>query len=382
MSRTLRVGIDVLSEDPHRPSGATGYYINLVRELLAADPALEVVLFVGRAGSHLFDSHPRLRKVILPWSNEAQKLRILEQHTLLPVLATRHRLHVLNVGNVGPAWAPCPIVSTIKTMHHHTVPDTLPGGTRRYRTMAGGWTAKRARLIISNSESNTRDIQRYLGIPGDRIRLVYEALDHDVFRPDLPRAEVDALLARLGVRRPYVLFVSSLWPYKNATGLARGFARVADRIPDHQLVFAGFDRASETSEELRRLVESLGTGPRTTFTGGLPHHEVARLYAGAAMLVYPSRYETFGLPLLEAMATGCPVVTSDRSSLPEIAGGAAALVNPDDPADIGAAIMRVATDDAFAADLRALGLARAAEFSWRKTAEETLAVYREAAGRP
>lgn len=381
MARPLTVGIDVLSENPHRPSGATGYYINLVRELLQVDADLRLVLFVGRAGAALFDDHPHLRKVVLPWSNEAQKLRILEQHTLLPLLALRHRLDVLNSGNVGPFWSPCPLVATVKTMHHYTNPDTLPSGTRRYRVLAGGHTAKHARLIISNSESNSRDIKHYLNVPSERLRLVYEALDHEVFRPDLPAEAQSALLGRLGVRRPFVLFVSSLWPYKNADGLARGFAAVADRLPEHQLVFAGFDRASETSEALRALLEELGIAQRTAFTGGLPQQEIALLYASAATLVYPSRYETFGLPLLEAMATGCPVIAAERSSLPEVASGAACLVDPDSPRDIGEAIVRVATDQAYADDLRARGFERARQFSWRQTAEQTLAVYREAAGR-
>ena len=178
-----------------------------------------------------------------------------------------------------------------------------------------------------------------------------------------------------GMCSPFVLFVSSLWPYKNCDGLLRAWAQARAGLPDHQLVIVGPGRDEKYMGELHALAASLGIAGDLVFTGGVPLEDTVAFYRAAEVFVYPSLNETFGLPILEAMACGCPVVTSDTSAMPETAGGAAVLADPRDPASIAGAITEAA---GHRGRLRDAGLRRAAAFTWGATGAATLDVYREA----
>jgi glycosyltransferase involved in cell wall biosynthesis len=176
-----------------------------------------------------------------------------------------------------------------------------------------------------------------------------------------------------------VLFVSSLWPYKNCDGLLRAWALARGELGDRQLAIVGPDRNKKYGADLRSLAAELGISSDVVFVGGIPLEETVAFYQAADVFVYPSFNETFGLPILEAMACGCPVVTSDASCMPEIAGGAAVLSDPKDPASIARAIL-----DAIGQGrdrLRDEGLRRAGQFTWGAAAASTLDVYREVAER-
>jgi glycosyltransferase involved in cell wall biosynthesis len=164
-----------------------------------------------------------------------------------------------------------------------------------------------------------------------------------------------------------------LWPYKNCDGLLDAFAR-AD-LDDHRLVVVGPLRDEAYVAKLRAQAEYLGIADRVDWVGGVPLEETVHFYRAASVFAYPSHNETFGLPILEAMASGCPVVTSDRSAMPETAGGAAVLANPEDPQSIATALVEACGPDAVL--LRKLGLERAQDFTWAVTAERTLEVYRQ-----
>jgi glycosyltransferase involved in cell wall biosynthesis len=198
-------------------------------------------------------------------------------------------------------------------------------------------------------------------------------VDHDLFKPGDPDEARDHLARRYDVHGPFVLFVSSLWPYKNCDGLLRAFAR-AD-LPDHRLVVVGPGRDVAYVTELRALAETLGIAHRVDWVGGVPLEETVHFYRAASVFAYPSYNETFGLPILEAMASGCPVVTSDCSAMPETAGGAALLADPKDAESIAAALEEACGSEAVL--LRKLGLERAQDFTWAATAERTLEVYRQ-----
>ena len=184
-------------------------------------------------------------------------------------------------------------------------------------------------------------------------------------------------MASFGVTRPFVLFVSSVWRYKNCDGLLRAWRLARHELAGRQLVVVGALRDEKYVAELRSLVAELGIGEDVVFVGGVPLEETARFYQAADVLVYPSLSETFGLPILEAMACACPVVTSNISAMPEIAGDAALLADPHDPASLARSI--VAATGSEADRLRTLGLRRAKQFTWGATASATLDVYREVA---
>lgn len=186
-------------------------------------------------------------------------------------------------------------------------------------------------------------------------------------------------MATFGVTRPFVLFVSSLWRYKNCDGLLHAWRVARDELAGRQLVIVGTERDQRYASELRELIGRLGIGEDVVWVGGVSNEETVNFYRAADLLVYPSFNETFGLPILEAMASACPVVTSSISSMPEIAGGAALLADPHDPRSIARAM--VDGCGIAASRLRTEGILRAGQFTWAVVAQATLDAYREAAER-
>jgi glycosyltransferase involved in cell wall biosynthesis len=239
-------------------------------------------------------------------------------------------------------------------------------------------TARTADAIIINSESLRSEIEKYLKVDARKLKLIYEAVDHEVFKPG-DAATARARVASYGVTKPFVLFVSSLWPYKNCDGLLRAWALARTELGERQVAIVGPGRDEKYVAQLRALAAELGISGDLVFVGGVPLEETVGFYQAADVFVYPSLNETFGLPILEAMACGCPVVTSDTSAMPETAGGAAVLADPKDPASIAQAI----TDAAKLGrdGLSEAGLRRAGQFTWGATGAATLDVYREAAER-
>ena len=270
--------------------------------------------------------------------------------------------------------APSTVVH-FKTMHAFTAPEGVRPAARLYRRLNYPRTAKVADAIIINSESLRQEVQRYLDVDPTKLRLIPEAVDHDVFRPGDRDEARDHVSTRYGVTRPFVLFVSSLWPYKNCSGLLEAFASAGGDLEGRQLVVVGPGRDREYVAELKALAQRLGIADDVLWVGGVPLEETVHFYRCADVFVYPSFNETFGLPILEAMASGCPVVTSDTTAMPETAGGSALLADPHDPQSIAEAILKACGPEGDR--LRAAGLERAAEFTWAATAEKTLAVYRE-----
>ena len=186
-------------------------------------------------------------------------------------------------------------------------------------------------------------------------------------------------MASFGVSRPFVLFVSSLWRYKNCDGLLRAWKLARHELAGRQLVIVGAGRDESTRPSCTPSLTSSASPTTSSSSAAVPLEETALFYQAADLLVYPSLNETFGLPILEAMACACPVVTSNISAMPETAGGAAVLADPHDPASLARAILDAS--GAGADGLRAQGLRRAQQFTWAATAEATLDVYREVAER-
>ena len=217
------------------------------------------------------------------------------------------------------------------------------------------------------------DLATLLDVPSEKVTVVHLAAD-PVFRP-LPEAEAERIAAHYALEPGYLLCVGTLEPRKNLPGLFRSYRLLLDAgVTPACLVLVG--SKGWLYDEIFERVEELHLGERVHFLHGVPDGDLAGLYNAASLSVTPSFYEGFGLPALEAMACGTPVVVADRSSLPEVVGEAGLLVDPDDPDDIAQALTCVLTDDLLRARMRELGLAQAARFTWERTAEETLAVYR------
>jgi len=230
---------------------------------------------------------------------------------------------------------------------------------------------KRASHIIAVSKHTQNDLIQYLKIPDGRMSVIYNGIDHSIFKPHTIKL----------LDKPYILYVGSERPRKNLSRLFEAFAKLKGEFPELKLAKVGISgRAKKYRRETMRKLVSLGLTGDVIFVEYITELDLAYYYSSAALLAYPSLYEGFGFPLLEAMACGCPVVTSNTSSLPEVVGEAGIMVNPYDTDGLAQAMRRVLTDDKLRDDMVRKGLEQAKRFSWEKAAEQTLEVYNKVAG--
>lgn len=379
-AKKMRVAINLLTEEPGNPSGAHWFWTRVIPQLARhLDSGEDLYLVVSPKSRSLHQGYgDNVRYITYPWSNERRKLRTLSEHIYSPVRLPLSGIDIfstLMVPVVNPSWSP---VVHIKTMHAFSAPQSVAPLTRAYRLLSYPRTVRVAEAIIINSQSLRSEIMRHLDVDPGKLRLIYEAVDHELFSPG-DAAAARRQLRPYGVTKRFVLFVSSLWPYKNCDGLLRAWAHARAALGDRQLVIVGAGRDEKYAASLPKLAAELGISHDVVFVGGIPLDQTVAFYRAADVFVYPSFNETFGLPILEAMACACPVVTSDTTAMPETAGGAAVLCSPGEPASIAAAI--VAAVGAGRDRLSERGLRRAAQFTWEATAMATLDVYREVAER-
>ncbi len=342
----MRIAFDAsYSVDPH-PSGIAIYSQELLTGLAAAHPDDR---FVHAYRMKAWKSAPRLSA-----KNVSRKL-------LVPPLRTFRAdvFHALNQ-RVDRRTAPV-VISTFHDLFVMTGEYSSPAFRQRF-TQQARQAAKNSDLIIAVSEFTAGQVSELLGFDRARIRVV----PHGVHFP--------AVCERR--ERKMVLFVGALQKRKNVLGLVDAFQRMPN---DWTLVLAGAASGYECKPILERVAGSQAAG-RITVAGYVGQEQLKRLYSEASIFAFPSLDEGFGIPVLEAMAHGVPVVTSNRSALPEVAGDAALLVNPADPNSLSAALQQLSGDVVLREKLSGLGRRRAAEFSWEKAAEKTYAVYCEVAG--
>jgi glycosyltransferase involved in cell wall biosynthesis len=377
----MRVAINLLTEDPDNPSGAHWFWTRVIPEMAARlETGEELHLLVSPKSRQRHQGYgPGVSYITYPWSNEKRNLRTLSEHLYSPLRLPLSRIDVFNTlmaPMVNPAWS---LVIHMKTMHAFTTPESIPPLSRAYRRMNYPRSARLADAIIINSASLRSEIEQHLNVDPGKLRMIYEAVDHDLFKPGDAAAARAWVASNYQVTKPFVLFVSSLWPYKNCDGLLRAWALARHDLGDRSLVIVGSGREKQYVAQLHQLADELGITQDVRFVGAVPLEKTARFYQAADAFVYPSLNETFGLPILEAMASGCPVVTSDISAMPETAGGAAILSDPKDPASVARAITEAVGPSRDR--LRDAGLRRASQFTWAATAASTLDVYREATAR-
>lgn len=276
--------------------------------------------------------------------------------------------------NVAPLLSPVPTVITIHDLAFIRFPQTFRAYNRIYLDLATRLSARRASRILAVSEHTKREVVGLLGIPPERVIVTPNAA-RSHFHPPAPAA-IEQLRARHGLPERFVLYVGTLEPRKNLTTLLEAFALVSQSVPDVPLLIGG--GKGWMYEPIFARLEQLNLRDRVKFAGYIPEEELPLWYAAATVFVFPSIYEGFGMPPLEAMACGTPVITSNTSSLPEVVGDAGLMVAPTDPIALAEAIRRVLVDADLRAELRQRGLARARRFSWADTAAKTLAAYREA----
>jgi glycosyltransferase involved in cell wall biosynthesis len=277
---------------------------------------------------------------------------------------------------VLPPLIRCRSVVTIHDCIHLMFPQYLPNRLAfGYARTSIGLAARRATRVLTVSESSKRDILRFVNTQPEKIDVIYNAYD-ERFAIDPAEADVVRVRERFQLQDEFVLYAGNVKPHKNLERLIEAFHIVRKRGLDHlKLVMIGDEISKYTA--LRRAVHRHQLHPYVRFLGYLPEETLAVMYRLAGVFVFPSLYEGFGLPPLEAMASGTPVVTSNVSSLPEVAGDAAVLVDPYDPRAIADGMYRVLTDEQLRKDLRHRGVARAGMFSWEQSVRRVRKIYDE-----
>jgi glycosyltransferase involved in cell wall biosynthesis len=370
------VGINAVFLRPMM-GGIDTYVRRLVPALLELEPDLRLTVFVSRHGKELLANESWTGQAELV-TNPLLGIRYLQaasEMLLLGTIASARGVDVLqSVALTGPLGATPTHVVTLGDLTWLREPAAIDRVT--------GWTwrtfvpriARRADRVLTYSEASKRDIAALLAIPGEQIDVVPLGPGADPAAPPRPEPELRAALD-LG-DGPIVFTASVKRPTKNLARLLRAWSTVLERLPDATLVLAGTPTPHE--EELRALAGELAIAERVRFPAFVGAEDLEGLYRSAACFVFPSLYEGFGLPVLEAMRRGTPVACSRASSLPEVAGDAARYFDPTSVADIAGALIDVLTDRDLARRLIAAGEARGRAFTWHATAEETLECYERA----
>lgn len=372
----------------HQSAGLARYAERLAAQLLANHTdEVELTLFYNAHSAHtlplsLHNAPTRtVRQNQLTWrlsSLASQLLRLplydraisspSRQSPNRPILyhATEHLLPYLH----------CPTVLTVHDLIFERIPEHHTLRNQLFLRLAMPRFVKAADAIIAVSWQTKRDLIQLYNAPADKIHVIYEGIDAR-FQPAAP-AEVARVKALHSPQRPYLLMVGTLEPRKNHATAIRALARLKQQGVPHQLLIVG--GLGWMFEPVHKLLDELRMNDDVHFAGYVPNEDLAALYSGADAVLLPSLYEGFGFTVLEAMACGAPVICSNVSSLPEVAGKAALMTPPEDEEALAAAIQRILTEPGLADSLRQKGAARAALFRWERCAQETVAVYQAVAG--
>jgi glycosyltransferase involved in cell wall biosynthesis len=376
----VRVALNLVFLVPGETGGMEVYARELLPRLAAID-GLDPVAIVNRVAAADHDAPwsagGPVRSVTAPVDARDRKQWVWGEQRHVPRLARELGADLVHsLASTGPArlaGGP-PRVTTVHDLHYAVAPDAHFGLRGLGMRLLVPSAVKASRRVIADSQATKDDVVRLIGFPAERIDVVQLATTlPPPGAPATPEAELRARL-ELG-ERPIVLSLAAKRPHKNVEGLIDALAGIpAERRP--LLVVPGY--ATEHEAALRERAAAAGVSAEVRFPGWLPQADVEGLWRAATTHVFPSFYEGFGLPVLEAMARGVPGACSDRASLPEVAGGATLLFDPSDPAAIRDAIERLLGEEALRERLRTAGLERAAQFSWERCAAETAAAYERA----
>lgn len=372
-----RVGVNLLWLVPGEVGGSEEYTVRLLSALadLGSDE-VEVILYVNR----LFSSaHPeivsRFTTVVAPISGSSRVLRVLVESTWLALRSRIDRcMLVHHAGGTMPAIRSVPGVLTLHDLQPLANPERFGLVKGSYIRFIAPRSLRRAQFVVCLSRFVANDAMDRVGVPVEQIRIVPcgvadpgAAFDRERLRELLKGFDLED--------RPFIIYPAITYPHKNHTTLVAAFARIVKQNDDVRLVFTGGGGSSDSV--VQSTIEAYGLDSKVIRTGRVAESDLDLLYRTATLMAFPSLYEGFGLPLLEAMSRGCPIVASDAGSLPEVAGDAAELVDPIDVAGWASALGALIDDPARRTVLIRRGFERATQFTWTVSAESLLSVYQE-----
>ena len=372
------IGIDASRATSGQRTGTEAYAYRLIRALIPLATARGHTLrlyFNDPPAPDLFPAAPGVEPAIIPWPRLWTHARLGHELRRRPPDVFFTPAHVIPIG------IRCPAVATVHDLGYERFPEAHPRRQLAYLRWSTRHNARVARRVVADSQATANDLTALYGTAADKIAVVYPGADPDLRRADDPAA-ITAALDRYAMRPPYLLYLGTLQPRKNLIRLVEAFAASGLQQDGFTLVLAG--RIGWLAEPLLAAVGGLppAVRPSVLVPGYVAEGDKAALLSGATALAFPSLYEGFGFPVLEAQACGTAVVCADSSSLPEVAGAGALLVDPRDTAALAAALRRAATDAALRVSLVERGYANLGRFSWATAAQKVLAILESAGHGP
>ncbi|HEY4612040.1 MAG TPA: glycosyltransferase family 1 protein [Bacteroidota bacterium] len=369
----MRIAIDGRTIT-HQRTGVGKYAERTVDALLRLDSANEYILFLVEDSETLHA--PNLQKILIPGFHRMVFNRWWE-NVILPRFLVRRSIDIFfSPAYILPVIAKPTATKFVATIHDliaYTYPESFTKKMRLWQRIFVQNAAKKADLIIAVSEATKLDLLRYSPAIAENIAVVHHAVE-ETFRPISDTAFLERAHAKYGLPQRFILTVGTIEPRKNHVLLAKAYSLLPEGIRNqYPLVFAG--NLGWYSDRILAEISQIGLGKNLLNLGFVDHEDLPALYNLASLFVYPSLYEGFGYPPLEAMSCGTAVITSNRSSLPEVVGDAAILIDPNNVHQLAHEIERVLTDETILREMREKSIQRAAQFSWKKNAEETLRVF-------
>lgn len=369
----MRIAIDASTISTQ--GGPRTYVLGLINALLRIDTANEYVVFYNDP-VHL-GRFPLASEVVLQGKNPLA--RLWREHVLIPLACLRERIDLLHCPKSAiPYFSPCPVVVTLHDLIPLKHPKTEKFAAQLYWRLQIPIAARRSAFIITDSEHARKEILEDFGCLPEKVKAIMLGFDPLMIKPRAA-ADGDSVRRKYGLPSEYLLYVGTIQPRKNLDTLIQAFYRLKQGGSfDHKLVIVG--RKGWLYDQLFTRIKELGLDSEIIFTGFVPDEELPYIYDSAKLFLYLSLFEGFGLPPLEAMACGVPVITSNTTSLPEVVGNAGITVSPTDVDAVVLAMQQVLTDPLLAEKMRESGRSRAQLFSWETAAHETLAVYKQVRG--
>ncbi len=371
----MRIGINALYLLPGKIGGSEIYIRNLVKWLAKVDRSNEYLIFINKESAGYFEKlAPGVKTILCPIRAASRPARILWEQIVLPFQVKLNGIDVLlSTGMTAPLICPAASFLVIFDMQHINQPQNFQKRYLFFLRSIIYLSARASRCVITISRKSKEDIGRFYKIKPDAIGITYMACDHAAFFRRTPE-EISSVRKRYNLPGRFILYIASSLPHKNYERLLKAFRKVREIDKEISLVLIG---ARDYGQDVvSAKINELGLKNDVIFLGWLPFEDIPLIYSAAEIFVFPSLHEGFGIPVLEAMACGVPVVASMIEPIIEVAGGAALLVDPLNIDELSEGMLSVMKDSRLREMLTRDGLKRAAEFSWEKTARDTLSIIR------
>lgn len=370
-----RIGIDV-TPLPKKPVGAGQYIINLVNGILQSDSEFDYYIIAHEDDFPFFQLPEKFKEKFIFVSDHGRGIRILWEQFILPFVLLKNKIDLLHCLHYSrPIFSPCPVIVTIHDMTFFLIPEMHLWIKKIYFRFFIQYSAKNCPYVIAISESTKKDMVNILKIPSEKIVVTILGKSED-FKQIYDHEKFEQIKNKYKLPDQFILFVGLIEPRKNVGLLIQSYLDVVMNLDNNtDLVVAG--RWGWESQKITELVESSDFSNRIHFPGYIDQNDLPILFNMAKIFIYPSNYEGFGLPVLEAMACGTPVITTNVSSMPEFVGDSGFLIEPENRNALSNAILTLINNETLQSSLSTKALAQSKKFTWNNTVKQTISLYKK-----